>query len=92
MFLLKAFHCLLLQSGALGALLVVMRSEVCFGELGALWRGSPGPLMMVTKKGLMVTYGMLTATVAAANCDNQFLARVRLDVLVQQLTWKKGGV
>ena len=44
-FLVKAFHCLLLRSGLLGAFFVVMRSEVGLGELRAFWRGSPAGLI-----------------------------------------------
>ena len=46
MFLVKAIHCLLLWSAILGAVLVVVRSEVRLGELGVLWHGGSSPLMM----------------------------------------------
>ena len=91
MFLEKAFHCLLLRSAILGARSIVVRSEVCFGELGALWRASTSPLIMGTGHELRGAYGMLVF-VAEAKRGKQYLARVGLEVLGQLFTWKKGGV
>ena len=71
MLLVKALHCLLLQGGTLGAVFIVMRSEDGLGELGALWRGSPGSLVMGTRQGFKISYGMLTVAVEA-NCCKQY--------------------
>ena len=73
MLFVKVFHCLLLGSAILGARFIVMRSEVRFGELGALWRRIPDLLMMGTRWELRVAYGMLTGAVEA-KCVKQCLA------------------